>query len=74
MNHNSQHFILVLFIVLDILLPTQKVFIAVILGPGQYNKWMMVLQDPDNVNSKLSNANASHGEMVFCYQNCSDLL
>ena len=58
MNHNSQHFILVLFIVLDILLPTQKVFIAVILGAGQYNKWMMVLQDPDNVNSKLSNANA----------------
>ena len=62
MNHNSQHFILVLFIVLDILLPTQKVFIAVILGPGQYNKWMMVLQDPDNVNSKQSNGS---GEMVF---------
>ena len=29
-----------------------------ILGPGQYNKWMMVLQDPDNVNSKQSNGNA----------------
>ena len=58
MNHNSQHFILVPFIVLDILLPTQKVFIVVILGPGQYNKWMMVLQYPDNVNSKQSNGNA----------------
>ena len=60
-----------IFIVLDILLPTQKVFIAVILGPGQYNKWMIILQDPNNVNSKQSNGN---GEMVFCYHNCFDLL
>ena len=54
----SQKHFLLFFIVLDILLPTQKDFIAVILGPGQYNKWMMVLQDPDNLNSIQSNGNA----------------